>query len=90
MRPKDAETLRKSRGICPHDLETPSIYLNMSHVSPPPGQVPDLLARRRGRGNAAAALGLDKSAASKRYTQALEGPKEILAALPGESREGSP
>ena len=62
----------------------------MSHVSPPPGQVPDLLARRRGRGNAAAALGLDKSAASKRYTRALVRMKEILAALPGEiSEEGS-
>jgi RNA polymerase sigma-70 factor (ECF subfamily) len=41
-------------------------------------------------GNAAAALGLDKSAASKRYTRALERLKEILAALPGESREASP
>jgi hypothetical protein len=40
------------------------------------------------RGDAAAALGLDKSAASKRYTRALERLKEILAALPGESREG--
>ena len=38
-------------------------------------------------GNAAAALGLDKSAASKRYTRALVRLKEILAALPGESRE---
>src|SRR6516165_76917 len=38
-------------------------------------------------GNAAAALGLDKSAASKRYTRALERLKEVLAALPGESRE---
>jgi hypothetical protein len=34
------------------------------------------------------ALGLDKSPASKRYTRALERLKEILAALPGESREG--
>jgi RNA polymerase sigma-70 factor (ECF subfamily) len=41
-------------------------------------------------GNSAAALGLGKSAASKRYTRALERVKEILAALPGESREGSP
>jgi hypothetical protein len=40
-----------------------------------------------GRGNAAAALDLDKSAASKRYTRVLERLKEILAALPGESRE---
>ncbi len=39
-------------------------------------------------GNAAAALGLNESAASKRYTRALERLKEILAALPGESREG--
>jgi hypothetical protein len=44
--------------------------------------------RRRGRGNAAAVLGLDKSAASKRYTRALERLKEILAALPGAIREG--
>ena len=41
-------------------------------------------------GNAAAALGLDKSAASKRCTRALEPLKELLAALTGESREGSP
>jgi hypothetical protein len=34
------------------------------------------------------ALGLDKSPASKRYTRALERLKEILAALPGQSREG--
>src|SRR5262245_25972391 len=41
-------------------------------------------------GDAAAALGLDKSAASKRYTRALVRLKEILAALPGEmSEEGS-
>jgi RNA polymerase sigma-70 factor (ECF subfamily) len=41
-------------------------------------------------GDAAAALGLDKSAASKRYTRALQRLKEILAALPGEiSEEGS-
>jgi RNA polymerase sigma-70 factor (ECF subfamily) len=39
-------------------------------------------------GDADAALGLDKSAASKRYTRALERLKQILAALPGESREG--
>jgi len=38
--------------------------------------------------DAATVLGLDKSAASKRYTRALERLKEILAALPGESREG--
>jgi RNA polymerase sigma-70 factor, ECF subfamily len=41
-------------------------------------------------GNAVAVLGLDKSAASKRYTRALVRLKEILAALPGEmSEEGS-
>ena len=34
-------------------------------------------------GDAAAALGLDKSAASKRYTRALVRLKEILASLPG-------
>ena len=39
-------------------------------------------------GDAAAALGLEKSAASKRYTRALERLKEILAALPGESPRG--
>jgi hypothetical protein len=44
--------------------------------------------RRRGRGNAATVLGLDKSAPSKRYTRDLERLKEILAALPGESRAG--
>jgi RNA polymerase sigma-70 factor (ECF subfamily) len=33
-------------------------------------------------GDAAAALGLEKSAASKRYTRALERLKEILASLP--------
>jgi RNA polymerase sigma-70 factor, ECF subfamily len=38
-------------------------------------------------GNAAAALGVDKSAASKRYTRALQRLKEILAALPGEISE---
>jgi RNA polymerase sigma-70 factor (ECF subfamily) len=38
--------------------------------------------------DAALALGLDKSAASKRYTRALEQLKEILADVPGESREG--
>jgi RNA polymerase sigma-70 factor, ECF subfamily len=41
-------------------------------------------------GNAAAALGLDKSAASKRYTRALERLKEILADLPGASSQGGP
>ena len=45
-------------------------------------------ARPRGRGNAATVLGLDKSSASKRYTRALERLKEILTAMPGESREG--
>jgi len=40
-------------------------------------------------GDDAAALGLDKSTASKRYTRALVRLKEILAALPGEiSGEG--
>ena len=39
-------------------------------------------------GDAAAALGLEKSAASKRYTRALERLKEILAGLPGETRRG--
>ena len=34
--------------------------------------------------DAAAALGLEKSAASKRYTRALERLREILTALPGE------
>ena len=38
-------------------------------------------------GNAAAALGLNESAASKRYTRALERLKEMLAALPGEIAE---
>ncbi len=38
-------------------------------------------------GSAAAALGLNESATSKRYTRALERLKEILAALPGESHE---
>jgi RNA polymerase sigma-70 factor (ECF subfamily) len=38
--------------------------------------------------DAALALGLDKSAASKRYTRALEQLKEILGDVPGESREG--
>jgi RNA polymerase sigma-70 factor (ECF subfamily) len=41
-------------------------------------------------GDAAAALGLEKSATSKRYTRSLERLKEILAALPGESSEGRP
>ena len=36
-------------------------------------------------GDAAAALSLDKSAASKRYTRALVRLKEILAGLPGET-----
>ena len=42
-------------------------------------------------GDAAAALGLEKSAASKRYTRALERLKQILATLPGGeiSEEGS-
>jgi hypothetical protein len=44
--------------------------------------------RSRGRGNAGTVLGLDKSAASKRYTRALERLKEILTAMPGQSREG--
>jgi RNA polymerase sigma-70 factor (ECF subfamily) len=39
-------------------------------------------------GVAAAALGLEKSATSKRYTRALQRLKEILARLPGEIREG--
>ena len=62
----------------------------MSQLPTPPGQVPDLLARprSRGRGNAGTVVGLDKLAASKRYTRALGRLKEILAALPGESREG--
>jgi len=41
-------------------------------------------------GDAAAALGLDKSAASKRYTRALQRLKEILAALPGAISEEGP
>jgi hypothetical protein len=45
-------------------------------------------ARPRGCGNAATVRGLHKSAASKRYTRALERLKEILTAMPGESREG--
>ena len=60
----------------------------MSQLPAPPGRVPDLLARHRERGNAAAALVLDKSAASKRFTRALQRLEEILAALPGENREG--
>jgi RNA polymerase sigma-70 factor, ECF subfamily len=41
-------------------------------------------------GDAAAALGLEKSAASKRYTRAPVRLREIVAALPGEkSEEGS-
>ena len=38
-------------------------------------------------GDAATVLGLDKSAASKRYTRALERLKTILVDLPGEIRE---
>jgi RNA polymerase sigma-70 factor (ECF subfamily) len=38
-------------------------------------------------GDAAAALGLDKSVASRRYTRALERLEEILAALPGAGSE---
>jgi hypothetical protein len=45
-------------------------------------------AHNRERGNAAAALVLDKSAVSKRYNRALQRLEEILAALPGENREG--
>ena len=56
----------------------------MSQISPPPGQVPDLLAP------AAVALGLDKSAASNRYTRALERLKEFLASLPGGIEEFRP
>lgn len=41
-------------------------------------------------GDAAAALGLEKSAASKRYTRALTRLKEILADLPGAGSEGGP
>ena len=40
-------------------------------------------------GDAAAVLGLEKSAASKRYTRALERLKEILAVLPGASSRGA-
>jgi RNA polymerase sigma-70 factor, ECF subfamily len=41
-------------------------------------------------GNAAAALGLEPSPSSKRYTRALERLKEILAGLPGGiSEDGS-
>ena len=38
-------------------------------------------------GDAAAALSLDKSAASKRYTRALQRLKQILTDLNGESSE---
>ena len=38
-------------------------------------------------GDAAAALGLSHSAASKRYARAVERLREILAALPGEVSE---
>ena len=38
-------------------------------------------------GDAAAALGLSHSAASKRYARAVERLREILAALPGEASE---
>ena len=41
-------------------------------------------------GDAAAALGLDFKAASKRYTRALERLEEILAALPGGTRGVGP
>ena len=41
-------------------------------------------------GDAAAALGMDKSAASKRYARALERLQEILVTLPGEAREEGP
>ena len=41
-------------------------------------------------GDAAAALGLDFKAASKRYTRALERLENLLAALPGETPESSP
>src|SRR3954470_18159041 len=40
-------------------------------------------------GDAAAALGLEKSAASKRYTRALERLGEILAGLPGATSGGA-
>ncbi len=40
--------------------------------------------------NAAAALGLNESAASKRYTRALERLREIMAALPGGISEDIP
>ena len=39
-------------------------------------------------GNAAAALVLDKSAASKRYTRVLQRLEEILTAMLGVNREG--
>jgi hypothetical protein len=61
--------------------------MNQKVTTPRTGRRP-ARARRRGRGNAATVLSLDQSAASKRYTWALERLKEILAALPEESREG--
>jgi RNA polymerase sigma-70 factor (ECF subfamily) len=41
-------------------------------------------------GDAAAALELDKSAASKRYTRALTRLRPLLADLPGASSDGEP
>jgi RNA polymerase sigma-70 factor (ECF subfamily) len=41
-------------------------------------------------GDAAAALGLEKSVASRRYTRALERLEDILAALPGAGSEEAP
>ncbi len=38
-------------------------------------------------GEAAAAQGLSHAAASKRYAQAMERPRAILAAVPGEASE---
>ena len=76
-------------GLCPHYLETRSICTYDESNAATPRTAPRLArAGHRERGNAAAALGLDKSAASKRYTRALQRLEEILAALPGESREG--
>ena len=42
---------------------------------------------RMTNGHAAATSGLSESAASKRYTRALERLREIMAALPGEIAE---
>jgi hypothetical protein len=76
-------------GLCPHYLETRSICTYDESIAGTPRTGPRLaLARHRERGNAAAALVLDKSAASKRFTRALQRLEEILAALPGENREG--